>query len=353
MLKKTAYALFAAVASFSLAGAVDSASAEEVVFAGGYGGIFDDLLYKEVIPAFEKQTGIKVKLVSGSGLGMFTQILASRNNPEIDVYWASELTHAGGKALGVYEKLDPKVVSNLSNVQTMALDPDGVGVTAFISALGLMYNKKAFDDAGIPAPASWKDLWDPRLKSKVALLSIGITFTPDFLAMTNRLEGGDENDVSKGIAKIAELKAIGNVGLIANSPSESENALMQGSAWVTYGQSNRAYVLKSTGSPLEFVLPKEGGTMYSTKLDIVKGAPNPEAAQKFVNFFISPEVQAILAKRLAVAPAVRNVEMPPELVGKIPHTEEDLSKLVQLDRTLMNQNLDGWTDAWNREIEAR
>ena len=54
--------------------------------------------------------------------------MASRNSPEIDVYWSNELTHVAGKQQGLYEKLDPAVMTNLADVDDSAKDPDNIGV---------------------------------------------------------------------------------------------------------------------------------------------------------------------------------------------------------------------------------
>jgi putative spermidine/putrescine transport system substrate-binding protein len=68
----------------------------EVVFAG-YGGTFEQFARNELIPAFEKQTGIKVRFVVGTALSNFAKVMASRSTPEIDLYWSNELTHVAGK----------------------------------------------------------------------------------------------------------------------------------------------------------------------------------------------------------------------------------------------------------------
>src|SRR5262245_45593567 len=87
----------------------------EVVFAG-YGGTFEQFARNELIPAFEKETGIKVRYVVGTALSNFAKVMASRNAPEIDVYWSNELTHVAGKLQGLYEKFDAVLVPNLADV---------------------------------------------------------------------------------------------------------------------------------------------------------------------------------------------------------------------------------------------
>jgi putative spermidine/putrescine transport system substrate-binding protein len=163
----------------------------EVVFAG-YGGTFEQFIRNDIIPVFERTTGIKMKLVVGTALSNFAKVMAARNSPEIDVYWSNELTHEAGKQQGLYEKLDLAVMTNLPDIVDSAKDADNVGVASYVMATGIQYNSKVFADAGMPAPAAWSDLWNPRLKGKIALYTFNVAYSQDLLAILTRLAGGTE-----------------------------------------------------------------------------------------------------------------------------------------------------------------
>jgi putative spermidine/putrescine transport system substrate-binding protein len=128
---------------------------------------------------------------------------------------------------------------------------------------------------------------------------------------------------------------------------------VKGQAWLTYNVALRALIQKEKGAPLEYVLPKEGGIFFANYFDIVKNGPHPVAAQMLVNFMVSAESQRQIAEGLRVAPINRKVELPADLVGKVPYGDEALSKLIHLDSAAMNRNLDKWSDRWDREIETR
>ena len=42
-----------------------------------------------------------------------------------------------------------------------------------------------------------------------------------------------------------------------------------------------------------------------------------------------------------------------ETAKRVPHTPEQLAKLVKLDYNAMNEQLPAWTDRFNKEIERR
>lgn len=343
----------AAAFAFAPAARAQSAGAENEVVLAGFGGTLEQFTRKDIIPAFEQATGIKVKYVVGTALSNFSKIVASRANPEIDVYISNELTHVAGKQQGLYEKLDPKVVTNLADVLDLGKDPDNIGVVSYFLGTGLHYNTKALADAGIPAPTSWNDLWDPRYKGKVALYSIGVAYSQDLLALLTRLDGGNEKNIRPGLEKVKQLKSIGNVAMFASSPAELDNMLVQGQAWIAVNGSPRAFILKERGAPIDFAFPKEGAGFFSNYFDVVKNAPHPKAAQLLVNFLISPEIQLLYAKNTVAAPINRKVVLPDGLKSMVPSRDEDIRKMIRIDRAEMNRQLDSWTEMWNREVETK
>ena len=323
----------------------------EVVFAG-YGGTLEKMTRQELIPPFEKATGIKVTLVVGTALSNFAKVQAARNRPDIDIYWSNELTHAAGKGLGLYEKLDAKVVTNLAQLYDIAKDPDGVGVASSLIATGIHYNTKKLQEAGIPAPTSWNDLWDPRLKGKVAFYAFGIAYSQDFLVLMAKLHGGSEDNIQPGLARIKQLRANGNLTTFSTTPAELDNLLIQGTAWMTVNGSIRAYIQQGQGAPIDFAYPKEGAGFFANYFDVVKNGPHPNAAQAFVNYLLGVEAQAILSKHF-YGPINKNVRLPDEIARKVPYGAPRINSLIRIDRHKMNQHLDAWAEAWNREIEAK
>ena len=324
----------------------------EVIFAG-YGGTFEQFARDTLIPAFEQQTGIKVRFVVGTALSNFAKVMASRSSPEIDLYWSNELTHVAGKQQGLYEKLDPAIVKNIADVTESARDSDNIGVASYVMATGIQYNSKAFADSGMPAPAAWSDLWDARLKGKIALYNFSVAYSQDLLAILTRLAGGTERDIRPGLERVKALKTIGNLAMFASTPAELDNMLVQGQAWATVNGSPRGFILKDRGAPIDFAFPKEGAGFFANYFDVVKNAPHPKAAQTLVNFLISAEMQLAIANGMVVAPINRKVVLPDKLKAQTPSSEAKVKQLIRIDRVEMNKQLDNWAEMWNREIEAK
>jgi putative spermidine/putrescine transport system substrate-binding protein len=323
----------------------------EVVFAC-FGGALETMVRDQLAPPFEKATGCKVVLSVGTALSNLAKIQAAKDRPTIDVYWSNELTHAAGKRLGLFAKLDPAVVKNMDRVYDLARDPDGIGVISSMTALGIAYNKQKLAEAGIPPPTSWKDLWDPRLKGRVELTTFGVAFSQDFLVLVAKLNGGSEDNIKPGLDKIKEMKAQGIIGFLPATPAEMDKLLSQGAAWIAVEPTVRAYPLADQGLPIDFVYPKEGAGAFANYFDVIRNAPHPLAAQAFVNYMLSDEAQLVLAKQY-YGPINKNVKLTPELAAKVPYGNERMSSLVKINRDKMNEKLDDWNEQWSREIEAK
>jgi putative spermidine/putrescine transport system substrate-binding protein len=328
-----------------------SKEGNEVVLAA-YGGTLEKFLRDRLMPDFEKKTGLKINLVVGTAFTNYAKVNASRSHPDIDVYWSNELTHVAGKQQGLYAKLDPAVVTNLPDVLDIAKDPDGIGVGSYILATGIEYNTKALKDAGIPPPTSWEDLWNPKLKGRVALYSFDVAYSQDIVALMTRYLGGTEKDVRPGIAKLKALRTSGNLTQFANSSAELDTIMVQGQAWMTVNGSLRAFTLRDQGAPIDFAFPKEGAGYFTNYFDIVKNAPHPKAAQILVNYLVSPEAQSMIATSMIAAPINKKVKVPADLVGKVPDPQQ-VSKMTKIDRVEMNQQLDSWSTMWDREVQAK
>jgi putative spermidine/putrescine transport system substrate-binding protein len=321
----------------------------QLVFACN-GGILEQM-FRELGTTFEKKTGTKVSLVIGTSLGNLAKIQIAKNAPDVDVAFNTDLPHVAGKQTGLFEKLDPSVVTTLPQIYDSMRDPDGIGAGCLVTAIGIGYNTEKYKSAAIPAPVSWNDLWDPRLKGRLAVCTFDVTWIQDFLVLIARMAGGGENNIQPGIDRIKELKTNGNLVLMPQSPAELENELTQGLAWATVSSTNRSYGLKSHGFPFEFVYPKEGASLTLNWIDVVKGAPHPRAAQAFANHILSEEGQMILAKNY-YGPANKTVVLPPELAAVVPYGMDRINSLVPIDRVKMNEKLDQWNELYNREIAA-
>lgn len=349
----------AAILSLSVVAAACSSSASStsgttaaqakptvVVFAGA-GGLFQTVYEKYLLEPFTKKTGIKVQYVSDTIEADFAKVQAAKNNQTIDVLSTNSATQIEGEAQGLFQPITPAEVPNLANLLPISDLPKGdkEGVPLQYTAVGIEYNKTAFAKAGIPAPTSWNDLWNPKLKGHLALYDISIAYTQDLVSVIAGLQGGSVTNFAPGIKKLAQLRSDGILASCPATPAEVDTLMQQGGIWVTVNGESRVADLK--GMQIGFVEPKPvGGTFFENYLDIPKNAPHQQAAEELVNYMISAEAQPYLAKYLDFGTVNKSAVIPADVAATVP----DRTNLTIIPRGQQVPLLTDYVSQWKESI---
>lgn len=308
-----------------------------------WGGHWLDI-FRPIAEKFEKDTGIKVEFVvqSGAGDGM-NKLIAQKSNPQVDVWTSIESTVTAASAAGLLAKLDPARIPNMKAVpESMRSD---AGVAIWLSPRGIFYRKDL-----VPFKITrWEDLWDPRLKDKLAT-----SFTLDrgnFLVLAALLNGGSERDIDKGFQKMAELKD--NLRAIYKTDPESIKLLETGEIAVAgWGILPNVYRHLGPDSKYEFVMPAPR-FLATIPVSIVagRGDEQTQAAEKFVDLMLAPESQTIMASIAGTIPANPSAAAPDKLKAIIPPLP--VQDVYNVDWSLVNAQYSKWEERWMKEVQVR
>ena len=139
-----------------------------------------------------------------------------------------------------------------------------------------------------PAPTDWADLTGPAFKDAVALSD------PGFAGSAFGLLGYFAQDPAYGLDFYQGLKDNGAV--IVKSPDEVTTGVAEGrfKAGITLDFSARTAAAK--GSPVRLVWPKSGAVTLYSPIAMVKTTDNVATAASFIDFVLSTDGQAIIAK---------------------------------------------------------
>ena len=66
--------------------------------------------------------------------------------------------------------------------------------------------------------------------------------------------------------------------------------------------------LQADNANIKFVMPKQGCMPWSTSMEIPAGAPNPAAAEAWINYVYDPRVQADIAQYVNYVTPVKGVK---------------------------------------------
>src|SRR6516165_2274763 len=153
------------------------ARAADPLVINSYGGPFEKFIREEIIPVFEKETGIKTRLDIGLAKDWLATLRAAGvDNPPYDVLMMNGIFAALLRAEGFFEPIPVAEVPNMKDLGPVDRQPNDNGVIAWMQPVGVAYRS----DITKAQPAAGKDLWNPESKGHLAFNTIpnpaGLTF---------------------------------------------------------------------------------------------------------------------------------------------------------------------------------
>lgn len=228
----------------------------------------------------------------------------------------------------LFEGADAPIPAMMSGEKYYGSDRNWVGVC--LSSFGIVYNVDGVKRLGLPEPKKWEDLTDPRYIGSLALAdptksgSVAKMFEmmiqeviAEEIAAGKSEEEALTQGWEKGVNRIRMIAA--NSRYFTDSSAKIPHDVAQGNAVAGmsidfYGRTFEDDKRKKDGSSrVKFVVP-EGGTSISVDpVAILKGAPNPELAQEFVEFLFTERAQMLWAARMGdeFGPRFRNLRRLP------------------------------------------
>ena len=242
---------------------------------------------KAMTAAFQKATGIPVKLDDNSTGPLLTQIEASKNNPNWGLLWVDGATaFAGLDQQGLLLKgFEPSVTWDSLGTASVPADhsyvPTGVTLMA-----ALVYDKSKVPNP----PTTWQELTQPQWKGAIGMndpSQSGPTY-PFIAGMMSHLGG-----VSAGEQYFTRLKSNGLIIHPTNGPTLQ--ALTSGQIKLALVQSS-AGIGAALGDSKLTVRYLDPVTLLPSAIGIDAKAPAAEQAEarKFVTFVLSPQGQKVM-----------------------------------------------------------
>ncbi|UQZ35658.1 ABC transporter substrate-binding protein [Paenibacillus sp. PK3_47] len=235
---------------------------------------------------FEKETGIKLNIVSGNGAEIMSRIEAEQGNPQWDVVWIDAMPSIYGlDAKGqLLTGWTPENVSGLKDNYESLIPEDGSYYPTGAHAAGIIvYNKNKITGDNIPA--SWEDLSRTAYNGKLGMADPAIA-APAYPFVSDFFEG---KGIDGGKEYFGTLMEQG-LKVYPKNPQVVQ-ALTSGEIDIAALQESNAYSMVSAGEPVELVWPEEGAPASVRVAAIQKDTDKAEAAKQFVSFLLEPKVQ--------------------------------------------------------------
>lgn len=293
-------------------------SGEVKIFAwSGY--VTDDMLKR-----FTEDTGIKAARTEyGTNDELLNQLKATQGSG-FDIIWPTVDRVPNYVEFELVQPLDESKVNwdgAIESTVSGSADMGGVvgGKRYFVPSdwgtEALSYNK---EEAPLEyGTASYGDLWKDDYAGKVtvrahsALVGIGLWMEAEGkLPKPMRESFKDEATMTANYDAIMEV-AIANkpkIGQFWNNENEAQGAFRTNGCVIGQTWDSTAAALAKEGMPIAYIAPKEGALAWMEGMAIPAGAENVDNAYAFINWYLQPEIGAMLANNLGYNTTAKGAE---------------------------------------------
>jgi iron(III) transport system substrate-binding protein len=261
---------------------------------------------------FEAKYGITVNYVRMSSGESLARVRAEKDNPTFDIWWGGPIdSFVAAKQEGLLEAYNSPNYKNLLD-QTKYKDADNYWVGIYVGTLGFATNKDWLAaHPGVAAPTSWDDLLKPEFTKQILVAhpsTSGTSYTALATVLQIRGEEAGWEYLKKYAAQMLQF---------TKSGAAPAKFVGQGEAAVGIVFSHDiVHEIDDNKLPLELTFPAEGTGYEIGGMGILKGAKHLDAAQKWFDWAITADAQALGPKYHAYqAPTVSGVQLShPELL---------------------------------------
>ncbi|HET6665437.1 MAG TPA: thiamine ABC transporter substrate-binding protein [Acidimicrobiales bacterium] len=272
-------------------------------------------LSDEVLDAFTSETGIEVELLLGEDAGsVVNQAVITRDRPQGDVLFGIDTTFlTRGLDADLFEPYESPALAGVP--AAFQVDDQHRVTPVDVGDVCLNYDRAYFAaDGAPPLPTGFADLTDPAYRDLLvvedpAASSPGLVFLAGTVAELGA-DGWEQywSDLRANGVAVADDWTDAYYGRFSGgATSEGDRPLV-----VSYASSPPAEVVFSdppVDEPPTGVI--EGTCVRQIEYaGVLAGAEHPDAARAFIDFLLSPAVQADLPLSMFVFPAVEGTPLP-------------------------------------------
>jgi iron(III) transport system substrate-binding protein len=214
--------------------------------------------------------------------------------------------------------------------------PEGFWTWGAVIMAGIAYNPKVVSEA--EAPKKWEDLLDPKWKDSI-----------NVKVSNSGLQHGVWYTLKPILGEDYFKKFAGQQPRAFDSYVQQYGRLVDGQDKIIMGAQYSGYIeFKAKGAPLAFVFPQTGVPAVPETYGIVSDGPHPNAAELFMDWFLSPLGQKALSEALLLHSPREDMPAPGGGVAL-----KDMKLLVPADWDAFEKDRPSFAKEWNRIVGAR
>ncbi|MGC0374516.1 thiamine ABC transporter substrate-binding protein [Streptomyces sp. SAI-229] len=305
---------------------------------------------KDVVAAFEKQSGYKLKVLEDGDAGQaVNKAILTKDNPQGDVLFGVDNTLLS-RALdnGLFQPYEAKGSDRV--LDAYRVDQDKHRVTPVDTGdVCVNYDKAWFAEHDLTPPKTLDDLVEPAYKDLLVVENAATSSPGLGFLLGTAAEYGDEGwpDYWK------KLKA--NGVKVVDGWEQAYNEEFSGSAGGKEAKADRPLVVSYASSPPAEVVyadpkPKTAptgvaeGTCFRQVeyAGLLSNARNPEGGKALLDFLVGKQFQEDMPLNMFVYPVLEGAEVPEEFTEFGPQAEDPET----MDPAKIAENRDQWVKSW-------
>jgi spermidine/putrescine transport system permease protein len=256
--------------------------------------IWSNYIAPETVQKFEKRYGVRVNVdLYDTNEALLAKV--QTGNVSYDVLCPSNYPIQILLHQNLLRPLDHSALPHLSNLEPHLLDRDydpgnRYSIPYFWGTCGIGYRKSKAGRVD-----SWATLWDPKFKGRVLMLDDA----RETLGSALKWKGHSVNETDPKILAEAQRLLIEQKPLVKVYDSANfHDVLLSGDVWVAQGWNGQFAKVMALDPDIEYVIPKEGSSIFIDSLVIPASAPHPELAHQFLDFTMEPEIAAEICRTM-------------------------------------------------------
>lgn len=313
---------------------------------------------RQTVRDFERETGVSVRYIedvndNAEFFGKMQPLLQRGESGGRSLFVVTDWMANRMHELGYLQEFDPSRLETFEAnlvpaLRSPAFDPQRSYSAPWQSGMtGIIVRRDLAPDV-----RSVCDLFDARYRGKVTML----TELYDTVPLVMKCDGVDPNEATEA----DWMRAIDRIGQAAESGqirrftgNDYAGDLTRGDAVAVIGWSGDAVQLQADDPNIEWRMPTEGCILWSDNMVIPTGAPNPTAAEAFVDYVYDRRAAAQIAAYVNyVSPVagVRDVlaETDPELANnQLIFPSEEFTRSCSTQPVLSGERQQRITRAFN------
>ncbi|MCK1822035.1 thiamine ABC transporter substrate-binding protein [Streptomyces sp. XM83C] len=305
---------------------------------------------KDVIAAFEKQSGYKVKVLTSGDAGQaVNKAILTKDNPQGDVFFGVDNTLLS-RALdnGLFQPYEAKGLDRIDAAYQLDAGRHRVTPVDF-GDICVNYDKKYFADHKLAPPATFDDLVKPEYKDLLVTENAS-TSSPGlgFLLGTAAKYGDDGWETYWKKLKANGVKVV-------DGWQQAYDQEFSGSAGGKKAKADRPLVVSYASSPPAEVIyaeprPKDAPTGVATGTcfrqiefaGLLGNAKNSEGGKAFIDFLVSERFQEDMPLNMFVYPVLKGAKVPPEFTQYGPAAQNPETMAPEK----IADHRDQWVKSW-------